>query len=81
MLWEAEIPTELCDKAVLMTQTLVKMVNTLRSSVRKISSDPTQAINKAKRVEEIEHIIDTGICTKSLFVKYGPSMNKCNRYL
>lgn len=77
MLWEAEIPTELCDKAVLMTQTLVKMVNTLRSSVEKISSDPTQAINKAKRVEEIEHIIDTEyLATKSLFVKYGPSMNK-----
>ena len=58
MLWEADIPDELSAKTVLMTGKLVDMVNVLRSSVEKISSNPTQAINEAKQVEEIEHTID-----------------------
>ncbi|HSV49854.1 MAG TPA: hypothetical protein VLH35_06015, partial [Candidatus Acidoferrales bacterium] len=55
----------------------VDMVNILRSSVEKISTNPTQAINEAKRVEEIEHIIDDEYLKgKGLFVKYGATMNK-----
>ena len=77
MLWEADIPDELSAKTVLMTGKLVDMVNVLRSSVEKISSNPTQAINEAKQVEEIEHTIDTEyLATKGLFVKYGATMNK-----
>jgi predicted phosphate transport protein (TIGR00153 family) len=77
MLWEAEIPDELSAKALLMTGKLVDMVNVLRSSVEKISSNPTQAINEAKKVEEIEHTIDNEyLTTKGLFVKYGVTMNK-----
>jgi predicted phosphate transport protein (TIGR00153 family) len=77
MLWEVEIPVELSAKALLMTGKLVDMVNVLRSSVEKISSNPTQAINEAKKVEEIEHTIDNEyLATKKLFVKYGATMNK-----
>jgi predicted phosphate transport protein (TIGR00153 family) len=77
MLAEVEIPTELSGKAVLMTGRLADMVNILRSSVEKISTNPTQAINEAKRVEEIEHIIDDEYLKgKGLFVKYGATMNK-----
>ncbi len=77
MLWEVEIPVELSAKALLMTGKLVDMVNVLRSSVEKISSNPTQAINEAKKVEEIEHTIDNEyLATKKLFVKYGAIMNK-----
>ncbi len=77
MLGEAEVPAELSGKAVIMTGKLVDMVNVLRSSVEKISSNPTQAINEAKRVEEIEHTIDEEyLKTKGLFVKYGATMNK-----
>ena len=77
MLWEVDIPDELCDKMVLMTGKLVEMVNILRSSVEKISVNPQQAIKEAKAVEDIEHTIDEDyLKTKGLFVKYGATMNK-----
>jgi len=77
MLWEANIPEELSAKTVLMTDKLVDMVNVLRSSVEKISTNPSQAISEAKQVEEIEHTIDEEyLRTKGLFVKYGATMNK-----
>jgi predicted phosphate transport protein (TIGR00153 family) len=77
MLWEVDVPAELCDKTVLMTGKLVEMVNVLRSSVEKISVSPKEAVNEAKRVEDIEHVIDEEyLKTKGLFVKYGATMNK-----
>lgn len=77
MLWEVDIPQELCDKMVLMTGKLVDMVNILRSSVEKIAVNPQQAIKEAKVVEDIEHTIDDEyLKTKGLFVKYGATMNK-----
>ena len=76
MLSEAEIPQELCDKTVFMTSKLVETAQTLRSSIEKISSNPTEAINEAKKVGEIEHAIDIEyLKTKSLFVKYGVNIN------
>lgn len=77
MLFEANIPKELCDKAVLMTSKLAEMVNVLKRGVEKISTNTIEAINDAKLVEDIEHEIDTEyLKTKSLFVKYGADMNK-----
>jgi uncharacterized protein Yka (UPF0111/DUF47 family) len=77
MLGEVEIPKELTSKTVLMTGKLVDMVNVLRNSVEKISSNPTQAIKEAKQVEDIEHDIDEEyLKAKALFVKYGATMNK-----
>jgi predicted phosphate transport protein (TIGR00153 family) len=76
MLSEADIPKELCDKMVLMTAKLVDITQILRSSIEKISSDPIEAINEAKEVEEMEHVIDFEyLKTKSLFVKYGVNIN------
>lgn len=76
MLYEANIPKELCEKTVLMSGELANMVGVLGSSVEKMSSNPNQAVNEAKRVEEIEHDIDTEyLKTKSLLVKYGQTMN------
>jgi len=76
MLAEAEIPQELCEKTVLMTAKLVETAQTLRSSIEKISSNPTEAIKEAKQVGEIEHAIDIEYLeTKSLFVKYGVNIN------
>ena len=76
MLSEAEIPKELREKTVLMSGELVKMVNILRSSVEKMSINAEQAIKEAHRVEDIEHTIDVEyLKTKSLFVKYGATMN------
>jgi predicted phosphate transport protein (TIGR00153 family) len=76
MLAEAEIPQELCEKTVFMASKLVETAQTLRSSIEKISSSPAEAIEQAKKVEEIEHVIDDEyLKTKSLFVKYGAEIN------
>jgi uncharacterized protein Yka (UPF0111/DUF47 family) len=76
MLGEADIPQELCDETVVMTGKLVETAQTLRNSIEKISSNPTEAINEAKKVGELEHAIDVEyLKTKSLFVKYGVSIN------
>ena len=76
MLADANIPQELCQKTVFMTSKLVETAQTLRGSIEKISSDPTEAINEAKRVQEIEHVLDEEyLKAKSLFVKYGAQIN------
>jgi predicted phosphate transport protein (TIGR00153 family) len=76
MLVGADIPVELCEKTVYMTGKLVEAALTLRSSIEKISSNPNEAIREAKKVGEIEHDLDTDyLKTKSLFVKYGASVN------
>jgi predicted phosphate transport protein (TIGR00153 family) len=75
MLSGAEIPQELSDKTVVMTEKLVETALALRNSIDKISSNPVEAINEAKKVSEIEHLIDIEyLQTKSLFVKYGSSL-------
>ena len=76
MLAGAEIPDELCEKTVLMTSKLVDAAQTLRSSIEKISTNPPEAIEEAKKVEDIEHDLDTEyLKAKSLFVKYGAKVN------
>jgi predicted phosphate transport protein (TIGR00153 family) len=76
MLSGAEIPQELCEETVFMTGKLVDTAQTLRSSLEKISSNPTEATKYAKQVDEIEHAMDIEYFkTKSLFVKYGVNIN------
>ncbi|MGD0644501.1 MAG: DUF47 family protein [Candidatus Bathyarchaeia archaeon] len=76
MLSGAEIPEELREKTVLMTAKLVETAQTLRSSIEKISSNPTEAVKEAKQVGETEHAIDIEyLKAKSLFVKYGVNIN------
>ena len=76
MLGEAKIPQELCEKTVYMTSKLVDAAQTLRVSIEKISSNPSEAIAEAKKVEDIEHDLDTEyLKAKSLFVKYGEKIN------
>ncbi len=76
MLFEVDIPKELSDKTVFMTSKLVETAQTLRGSIEKISSAPNEAIKEAKKVGDIEHFIDDEyLKAKSLFVKYGETMN------
>jgi predicted phosphate transport protein (TIGR00153 family) len=76
MLGEVEIPQELSLKTVFMTSKLVETAQTLRSAIEKISSNPDEAIKEAKQVGDIEHSIDVEyLKAKSLFVKYGASIN------
>jgi predicted phosphate transport protein (TIGR00153 family) len=76
MLAGAEIPDELCEKTVFMTVKLVETAQTLRGAIEKISSNPFEAIEDAKKVENIEHDLDEEyLKTKTLFVKYGDKVN------
>ena len=76
MLSETEIPQELCQKTVFMTSKLVETAQTLRNSIEKISTEPAEAIEQARKVGEIEHILDEEyLRAKSLFVKYGAEIN------
>ena len=76
MLGEAKIPEELCAKTVVMTSKLVETAQTLRSSIEKISFNPAEAIEQAKKVGEIEHDLDVEyLKAKTLFVKYGEKVN------
>ena len=76
MLGDVKIPAELCEKTVFMTGKLVETAQTLRTSIEKISSNPSEAIAEARKVEDIEHDLDTEyLKTKSLFVKYGDKIN------
>jgi predicted phosphate transport protein (TIGR00153 family) len=77
MLFEADIPKELTDKTILMTEKLVDITQMLRGCIEKVSTNSQEAINDAKKVEQIEHVIDIEyLKTKSLFIKYGASMNR-----
>jgi predicted phosphate transport protein (TIGR00153 family) len=77
MLSEADIPNELTGKMVLMTGKLVDITQILSGCIEKISTNSKEAMNDAKKVEQIEHVVDEEyLKTKSLFVKYGVSMNK-----
>ncbi len=76
MLSEAKIPKELCEKTLFMTSKLVETAQTLRNSIEKISANPAEAIEQAKKVGEIEHVLDEEyLRAKSLFVKYGTEIN------
>jgi predicted phosphate transport protein (TIGR00153 family) len=77
MLSEADIPNELTEKMVFMTGKLVDITQILSGCIEKISTNSKEAISDAKKVEQIEHAIDEEyLKTKSLFVKYGVSMNR-----
>jgi predicted phosphate transport protein (TIGR00153 family) len=76
MLANTKIPQELCEKTVFMAEKLVETAQALRNSIEKISSSPAEAVEKAKKVGDIEHILDEEyLKTKSLFVKYGAEIN------
>jgi predicted phosphate transport protein (TIGR00153 family) len=76
MLGDAKIPKEFCDSTVCMTSLLVDCAQALRGSIEKMSVNPTDAIEGASKVDEIEHNIDQYyLKTKSSFVKYGGEMN------
>ncbi len=76
MLGDAKIPDELCQKTMFMTGKLVDTAQALRGGIEKITSNPTEAIAEANKVQNIEHDLDTEyLKTKALFVKYGQEIN------
>lgn len=76
MLGDVKIPTELCKYTVQMTGNLVQCAQALRGSIEKMTVNPNEALEAAKKVDEIEHRIDQDyLKAKSLFVKYSQEMS------
>ena len=76
MLEDYHVPKELWDNTVFMTSSLVDCAQALRESLEKITVDPTAAIQRAKKVEEIEPKIDEEyLKTKVLFIKLSEKLN------
>jgi predicted phosphate transport protein (TIGR00153 family) len=76
MLGDAKIPEELSQKTVFMTSKLLEIAQVLRVSIEKISTNPTEAIDKARKVQDIEHDLDQEyLKAKSLFVTYDKKIN------
>jgi predicted phosphate transport protein (TIGR00153 family) len=76
MLGDSPIPKELLKNMVRITSSLVECASALRGSVEKISMNPIEAIEYAKKVEQLEHEIDEEyLDTKPLFIKYAEQMN------
>lgn len=76
ILSDYQIPEELCQKAVHTTSTLVECATALRSSIEKITVDPTSALTSANKVEQIENEIDKDyIENKALLIKYAENAN------
>lgn len=76
MLGTAKIPEELCQKTMFMTGKLVDAAQALRGGIEKISSNGSEAIAEAHKVEAFEHDLDEEyLDAKTLFVKYGGEIN------
>lgn len=76
MIADIPIPKELWDNAVHLASILTECANALRGSLEKMSVNPAEAMEGARRVEEIEHELDDEyLKTKTLFVKYSEKMN------
>ncbi|MDH7563728.1 MAG: DUF47 family protein [Candidatus Bathyarchaeota archaeon] len=76
MLSDTRLPTELCESVVFMTETLVECAQALRNSIEKLATNPSEAAQSARKVDEIEHKLDMAYLeTKASFVKHGEKIN------
>lgn len=76
MLGETQFPKEFAENTLCMTSLLVDCSYALKGSIEKLNVNPPEAIQGAKKVEEIEHEIDQYyLKTKASFVKFGPQIN------
>jgi uncharacterized protein Yka (UPF0111/DUF47 family) len=72
VLLEASAPNEIWDINVKAAEHLVQSAITLRSSIEKLGTDPVRAKELAKKVDDIEGLIDKDYLeTKKLFIKYA----------
>jgi len=70
VLLEASVPNEIWDINVKTAEHLVQSATTLRSSIEKLGTDPVRAKELAKKVDDIEGLIDKDYLeTKKLFIK------------
>jgi len=76
VLLETTVPDEIWDINVKVAEALVQSATTLRSSIEKLGTDPAKARELAKKVNDIEEIIDKNYLEiKKLFIKYAQKVD------
>jgi uncharacterized protein len=76
MLGDTQFPKDFAENVVHMTSLLVDCSCALRGSIEKLSVNPPEAIEGARKVEGFEHEIDQYyLKTKASFVKLGAQIN------
>jgi predicted phosphate transport protein (TIGR00153 family) len=76
ILSDSQIPEELWEQAVHTTSSLVECATALRTSIEKITIDPTAALKSAEKVDQTENEIDKDyIQNKSSLIKYSEQTN------
>lgn len=76
MLGDTPFPKEFAENTLCMTSLLVDCSHALRGSIEKLNVNASEAIEGARKVEDIEHEIDKYYFkTKASFVKFGPQIN------
>jgi len=72
ILLDTTAPSEVWSLNVKVAEALVESATTLRSSIENLGTDPTKAVELAKKVNEIEGRIDKDyLAAKKLFIKHG----------
>jgi predicted phosphate transport protein (TIGR00153 family) len=76
VLLETKVPEEIWKINVNVAESLVQSATTLRSSIEKLGTDPAEAKELAKKVDEIENRIDKDyLNTKKMFVTYAKQVD------
>jgi predicted phosphate transport protein (TIGR00153 family) len=76
VLLETTVPDEIWDISVKVAEALVQSATTLRSSIEKLGTDPAKARELAKKVNDIEEIIDKNYLEiKKLLIKYAQKVD------
>lgn len=76
ILTEANVPKDIWNELVNIGKDLVECSSTLRRSLEKLGTDPTEARALAQKVDQIEHKVDEHyLKTKELMLKHGTEVN------
>lgn len=76
VLLEAKVPKEMWEQFVETAKDLVDCATTLRKAIEKLGTNPVEATELAKKIDQIEHRVDEKyVKSKSLLLKHSNKMN------
>jgi len=76
VLLEAKVPKEMWEQFVETAKDLVDCATTLRKAIEKLGTNPTEATELAKKIDQIEHRVDEKyVKSKSLLLKHSNKMD------
>lgn len=76
VLLKAKVPKEMWEQFVETAKDLVDCATTLRKAIEKLGTNPVEATELAKKIDQIEHRVDEKyVKSKSLLLKHSNKMN------